>query len=223
MDDGKARVSRTHIFVDESGNLDFTLNPAASRYFTLTSVAVEDCSQGSSVTSLRRDVAWDGKFPVGEFHCSEDRQVVRDEVFAILTSLPIRIYASLFEKSKVATHLTADRERFLKTAQWMHLQYVLHGEAGSSSEIMIVSASLGTRKQREREFASLADIAAQLGQTLGKDIRCGTWPAASDPLLQVADYCCWAIQRKYELGDARSFALIAHQIVSVRDVFGSDT
>jgi hypothetical protein len=29
-------------------------------------------------------------------------------------------------------------------------------------------------------------------------------PHMSDPCLQVADYCTWAIQRKWERGDERS-------------------
>ena len=33
-------------------------------------------------------------------------------------------------------------------------------------------------------------------------------PTMSDPCLQVADYLAWAVQRKYELGDERSYDLV---------------
>jgi hypothetical protein len=49
--------------------------------------------------------------------------------------------------------------------------------------------------------------------------RTAYWPAASDPCLQVADYCCWAIQRKWERGDMRLYELIASKIRSEFDVF----
>jgi hypothetical protein len=37
-------------------------------------------------------------------------------------------------------------------------------------------------------------------------------PCAADPCLQVADYCTWAIQRKWERNDARSYNLIKDRI-----------
>jgi hypothetical protein len=45
------------------------------------------------------------------------------------------------------------------------------------------------------------------------------WPTISDPCLQVADYCTWAIQRKWEREDLRSYALIASKIRSEYDVW----
>jgi hypothetical protein len=47
------------------------------------------------------------------------------------------------------------------------------------------------------------------------------WPADSDPCLQVADYCTWAIQRKWERDDDRSHLLIAPKLRSEYDVWKS--
>jgi hypothetical protein len=48
--------------------------------------------------------------------------------------------------------------------------------------------------------------------------RCGHrvafWPNMSEPCLLVADYCTWAIQRRWERGDGRSHALVAGKIRS---------
>ena len=44
-------------------------------------------------------------------------------------------------------------------------------------------------------------------------------PAATDPCIQVADYCAWAIQRKWELDDDRSYVLIADHITAEYDLF----
>jgi hypothetical protein len=46
------------------------------------------------------------------------------------------------------------------------------------------------------------------------DTRVAYWPALSNPCLQVADYCCWAVQRKWERNDRRSFNLIEQFIAS---------
>jgi hypothetical protein len=45
------------------------------------------------------------------------------------------------------------------------------------------------------------------------------WPSASDPCLWVADYCTWAIQRKWERGDTRSDDLIKDRIRSEFDIW----
>jgi hypothetical protein len=48
------------------------------------------------------------------------------------------------------------------------------------------------------------------------------WPAPSDPCLQVTDYCCWAIQRKWERKDDRSFDLIRHFIAKEQEIDSDD-
>ena len=48
------------------------------------------------------------------------------------------------------------------------------------------------------------------------------WPADSDAGLQIADYCSWAMQRKWEGGDTRSYALIQGKVKSEFDIFRRD-
>jgi len=213
--------SHTFAFIDESGNFDFSRKPSASKYFVLTSVLIDDCNHDASVTALRRRLAWSGSFPFGEFHCTEDLQEVRDQMFRVVQEMPIRVHASLFEKSKADPKLTADHDRFMKTAKWLHLRRVLARESPSSTDLMVVCASFGTRKRQKEEHESPCDITNQLSQSSRRDIRCGIWPASSDPLLQVADYCCWAIQRLYECGDRRSYELIEKQVIEIGHVFRS--
>ena len=49
------------------------------------------------------------------------------------------------------------------------------------------------------------------------------WAYESDPCLQIADYCTWAIQRKWEGNDPRSHVLIADKIRSEFDVWQRGT
>lgn len=53
--------------------------------------------------------------------------------------------------------------------------------------------------------------------------RVAFWPAETDPCLQVADYCTWALQRKWERGDERSYELIRAKIRSEYDVWKTGT
>ena len=50
-------------------------------------------------------------------------------------------------------------------------------------------------------------------------------PSHADPCLQVADYCAWAIQRRWESGkqDIRSYDLIKDRITYEYDLFEKGT
>ncbi len=50
--------------------------------------------------------------------------------------------------------------------------------------------------------------------------RTACWESSSDGCLQVADYCGWAIQRKWEAGDAAAHSQIADKIRSEYNLFG---
>ena len=40
-----------------------------------------------------------------------------------------------------------------------------------------------------------------------------------DECLKATDYCCWAIQKKWERGDLRSYDLIEDKLRSEYDIF----
>jgi hypothetical protein len=89
--------------------------------------------------------------------------------------------------------------------------------ASTGDELLVVGASFGTKKEQEILREAIADVVAQTAATIQWET--GFWPAASDPCLQVADYCSWAIQRKWEHGDPRSYDLIKSQIRTEYDYF----
>ena len=84
-------------------------------------------------------------------------------------------------------------------------------------EVLVVAASVATKKKQAAYSAAILDVMDQMPQA--STLRSAVWTAASDPCLQVADYCSWAIQRKWELGDVRSYKLISSKISSEYDLF----
>ncbi len=54
-------------------------------------------------------------------------------------------------------------------------------------------------------------------------MRPSFWPSATDPCLQLTDYCTWAIQRKWEKGDSRSYDMIKNRITYEYDMFRKGT
>jgi Protein of unknown function (DUF3800) len=210
-------MARVYLFGDEAGTLSFTRERGASRYFIITTIATETCDVGHALYELRHQLAWEGVPIYDQFHAAEDKQIIRDRVFQALAQHKMRIDATIFDKPKTQPRLTRDGDYFYKLAWFYHLRHVVPKISGANKEVLVTAASLGTNRKRELLAQSVADVVRQVS---GSGIcRTGYWPAATDPCLQAADYCCWAIQRKWEKGDDRSFRLIADQVASEFDIF----
>ena len=91
---------KRYIYIDEAGNFDFSAKAGASRYFILTSVVIDDHKIAADLLELRRELAWDGVELRQGFHATEDKQEVRDRVFAVLNLYPFRVDATVLQKNK---------------------------------------------------------------------------------------------------------------------------
>jgi hypothetical protein len=150
------------------------------------------------------------------FHATEDEQVVRDEVFDLLAQADFRIDATILEKRKAQPHLQSE-QRFYQMAWFLHFKFVAPQVASSGDRLLVTAASLGTKKRRALFHVAVSNVVSQVSPTFS--YRVASWPYESDPCLQIADYCTWAIQRKWERGDNRSHILIANKIRSEFDVW----
>ena len=208
-------MARKHVFADEAGNFDFSRK--GSRYFVLTTITVDDFTIGDELQQLRRDLGWRGVELRGEFHATTDSQAVRNEVYAVIARHDFRIDATILEKAKAMTHLQQDEIRFYQTAWFLHMKYVAPRITTQDDELFVVGASLGTRAKQDSFHKAIFEVVGQTAHTT--QFKTAAWSAACEPCLQVADYCCWAIQRKWERNDSRSYDLIRDRIVSEFDVF----
>lgn len=208
---------RTHFFVDEAGNFDFSTKEGASKYFILTSVTMDDCSKADALIQLRRDMSWEGLELIGAFHATSDKQMVRDRVFDVIASLDIKVDSTIFEKRKTVP----DRQemlKFYKLAWYQHASNVISRRVSPDQDLHVIAASIDTKKAQIQIASAIKDVIHQCGRD---DVQTTVshWPAATDPCLQIADYCCWAIQRKWERQDERSHVLIKHLIRSEFDMW----
>lgn len=207
-----------YVFADEAGNFDFSRGRGASRYFTLVTVTLKTCEIGNRLLALRRDLGWRGIHLNSVFHATEDPQSVRDEVFELIGSADFRIDATLLEKSKAQPHL-CDDESIYKMAWYLHLKHVAPQVVGHSDRLFVVAAGIGTKRKRGRFYDAVYDVVSQVARC--RSYRVAFWPASNEPCLQVADYCTWAIQRKWERGDTRSYDLISDKIATEFDVWSA--
>jgi hypothetical protein len=203
---------RVYVFGDEAGNFDFRIGRGgASRYYILGTLTSRDVAVGEKLLDLRRELAWQGIALESSFHATEDTQIVRDAVFAVLQNEGFRFDVTIFDKSKTQIRMQKDKERFYKTLWHIHFKFIAPKIVTANDELLVVAASIGEKKRRRAIRVGIEDVVSQSTRC---DWRVAFWPAASDPCLQAVDYCTWAVQRKYEMSDERSYALIKPKIAS---------
>jgi hypothetical protein len=198
------------LFGDEAGNFDFSLRPGASRYFILATTTMTDWQPGDRVQALRRRLAWRGVHLGAVLHASEDPQAVRDDVFQILGRCALRIDATIIDKAAVPDRLR-DAHRLYRYAWHEHFGRIAADIARPGDRLLAVASDLGTRKRRGAFHLAVDDAVRAAARC---SHRVAFWPNMSEPCLVVADYCIWAVQRKWERGDERSYQLIAAKITS---------
>ena len=210
--------SATYMFLDESGNFDFSAK--GSRYFILTCATMRRPFPMSDLfDDLKHRCIEDSRLPDLEyFHAANDNPAVRQEVFdCIAASLEnIEIDSLIVDKSEIGPALQPS-EVFYPQMLARLLERVIQRELRSNaSEIIIVTDTLPIQRHRK---AVTKGIQRAVRQMLPREYRYRIIHHASRAHygLQLVDYCCWAINRKWERGDTRYYDVIRP---AVRSEFG---
>jgi hypothetical protein len=144
------------------------------------------------------------------FHAAEDKQATRNRVFEIIRRHldGVRVDALLVEKCKTAPALRVE-EKFYAHMLGQLLQFIL-GQHHLEDYVEIIVFTDRLPVQRKRGAVEKA-----VKQTLASILPAGTryrvlhHDSKSNFDLQIADYCTWAVYRKWALNDSRAFEVIA--------------
>jgi len=207
-----------YIFLDEAGDFDFSAS--GSRYFVLACVTKErPFSDYDDLIALKYDLVEHG-MNIEYFHAAEDRQAVRDSVFKIIQhSLNgIRIDAVVIEKSKAHPALREEAEFYPRMMGYL-LRYVLKQyPLNRYKEVIVFTDRIPVRGKRSAvEKLVKTTLSKMVPQTAR--YRLLHHDSKSNFQLQIADYCNWAIYRKWSRGDLRSYDLIKSAVKSEFDIF----
>ncbi len=209
------------LFSDEAGDFTFNRNNNVSRYFIICTVTTDTLDLAEALTRLRHDLLREGA-PLGDcFHATTDAQEVRDRVFATMLQHDFRFQFTACEKSKAQPQVRVSRERFYKYPWFYHFKYAIAPHLQEGDTLVVTAASIGTKKERATYTGALRDVVKQSAPNVGwmVDFR----PALADPMLQVADYCAWAVQRAWERRDPRSLNLIHDRLSYSYDLWRRGT
>lgn len=209
-----------YIFADEAGCLTFNRSGHASRFYIICTVLLDDVSVVKDLIDLRTRLVHEGVELGDYFHASEDKQAVRDAVYEVLLRHSFSVHATIIEKSKATPSLCEDRSKFYGQAIYEHFKLAGLHIALLEHDALITLAALGTKKER-------AIFRNEVSEALQKTLPHQKWktdfqPSGSHPCLQLADYCAWAIQKKWERNDERSYELIKDRIAYEEDIWASN-
>jgi hypothetical protein len=94
--------------------------------------------------------------------------------------------------------------------------------AKSGTELLITTASINTKGDKAIFHAAVNGVVQQVLRS-DHAHRTNFCRAIADPCLQAADYCTWAIQKKWERGNVLSYDLIKHRITREEDIWKRGT
>lgn len=223
MSDSTPAASRyLYVFLDEAGNLDFS--PTGTRFFLFGALTKErPFNAYRELTELKYDLVELGT-ELEYFHASENAQPVRNRVFDVIKRnlAGVRIDALVVEKKKTGPALQAE-EKFYPRMLGYLLKYILkqHDLSAFKEVIVFTDAIPVQRKRATIEKTIKTTLAAMLPASAC--YRLLHHESKSNLDLQIVDYCTWAIYRKWQAGDTRSYAHIQTAVTSEFDIFRSGT
>ena len=188
----------TYIFLDEAGNFDFSAN--GSRYFVLTSVSMRrPFPLYGALDAYKHDCLEAGR-SLEYFHCSHDRTEVRNGLFDLIATHldDMRIDCMVIEKALTDPTLHQD-SRFYPAMLGHLLKLVLPIELdiGGAEQVIVITDSFPVnRTRRAVEKAVRTTLARMLPPAV--NYRVLHHQSRSHYGLQIADYCCWAVYRKWQ-------------------------
>uniref|UniRef100_UPI004056EFD3 DUF3800 domain-containing protein n=1 Tax=Candidatus Electronema sp. TaxID=2698783 RepID=UPI004056EFD3 len=143
------------------------------------------------------------------FHCTEDNRHIRLRVFGILQDhlTGLRIDALIVEKSRISAEQQAP-EAFYPQMLGHLLRHVAgQNELEGIGELIVITDSIPVNRKRAA-VEKAVKITLKNMLPPGCRFRVLHHPSMSSLGLQAADYCCWAVFRKWESGDGQFFDLI---------------
>ncbi len=243
----KEAVKEYHRFVDEAGDTTFYLKgkkaalgtEGVSAVFILGMVKIYEPLDGvkAKITQLQNSIATDPFFDVPSvkkkkerggyyLHATDDLPEIRKLFFDLINTIDCSLEAVVGKKS-IALFETKHKGKeeyfyadllshLLKNKFQKHDKLVLNiGERGKSTKHNNLNLALLKAKQR---FTENTDGKKEIKTNILFEVNKPT----QEPLLNLADYLCWAVQRVFEKGEIRYYNLVQSKISLVVDLYDTD-
>jgi len=157
-----------------------------------------------------------------EFHATEDLQPVRNQVYDLLESHCahgcLSIDSIIAQKNKVNPAIREDAVFYARLLRILLKRVFRQRATGDVDRINVWAARIGThRKKVVFEKTVKTYLANDLRSKIPYNLLIHS--ASSHPLLQMADYCCWAVAKKWKDNERRPYQKIRQALKTEFEVF----
>lgn len=203
-----------YVYIDEGG--DFNFSPSGSKVYSISAVITHNpWKHLDEISALHHRIlsgelhphlgqAYLENFLCHKFHASEDQQVVRDDFFSIIAGMDfVKVHSVVVRKNR-ANPAIREPHKFYPKVICSLLAYIFKTYEYTKLCIFVDNIPVNKRKS---DFLKAVKSELNLRQP-EKEYLIFFPPSASNPYLQISDYINWAIFRKWENGDERSYVLI---------------
>lgn len=241
----KQDVKTYHRFVDEAGDTTFFLkgrksalgSNGVSNAFILGMVKVSDPLNEvrKKIIDLQERIANDPFYDVPSvnkkknkggyyLHATDDLPEIRKQFFDLINTVDCSLEAVVGRKS-IERFVTTHKEKeeyfyadllshLLKNKLTRHDKLLLNiSERGQSTKHTNLHLAL---KKAEQRF-----LEKKKGKAIKTKVLFEVQSPTREPLLNLADYLCWAVQRVFEKGEVRYYNLVREKISLVIDLYDS--
>ncbi len=175
------------VFIDESGNFDFSTK--GTRHFVMAGVAaLAPLDSAAEMQTLRYKLLSEG-VDVPGFHAAEDRQFVRDRVFKTFESIEnVKVHAIYGDKHRAAPQLQSDSKLHGLFGRAL-IKYFLRVFDSADYKRVVVIFDQALTKSKQGDFHGV--IKPEL-KALGKPFHIYFQKMLTDMNGQIADYVAWS-------------------------------
>lgn len=208
------------IFLDESGDLGFAKTKKSSRFFIISFIFVKDKRLLEKIAkkihkSLRKKVKRIGG---GVLHAVKEKPETRIRLLKAVEKVDCSIMAIYLDKSRVYTQLRNDKHILYNYVVNILLDRLISKKLLDRNDpITLIAAKRETNKFLNENFSSY--LQSQVKKNHKLLVSTLIRSPQEEKSLQIADFVCWALFRKYERGDEGYYDLIKSKIIEENAVF----
>jgi hypothetical protein len=208
-----------YLFFDESGNLDFS--PSGTRYYCFGALTTRDPGGLTHIlTELRYKLTDEGN-ELEAFHAAEDKQYVRNRVFEAIGAIGNFDFDAVIVEKRKTNPVLHDQARFYPKFAGYLLEHVFRRYSDPTERIIVITDRLPLKRHRDAVEKTFKQF---IKQKLGdRPFSIVHHSSAAHACLQAADYCMWAVYKKWSVADRRSYDLVKPFLKSEFDIFRTGT
>lgn len=212
-----------YIFVDESGDMDFS--PKGSKHYMFNFlVKTRPFQLHEFVANYRYELIERNLEPstkevldIEKFHACEDNKYIRQKMFEIISTFAkdaVQVYSYILEKPKVQPEKRKEQYVFFADNLTFAITKLLD-KIKIDRNFIIITDRLPIKSNKERQVGALKKGIKTYIKTNGKGLRYTIHHhcSASSSNLQIIDYIGWAMNRKYEHNDSSYYEMIKQYLL----------